>query len=294
MWGRNRSRHGRRQRDDDARRPPLPPPDHGHRHCPVPLWEREFCSYVGNISWQRFCETKRYVSIFNSLDHWDDSGAFENFQNAKARFWADYHRQPCDIPLPDPDLYIDMVDHHCNVDPELVADLDKLRLPVDSDSCAVVPTGWDDENGGADNKCTQNQSGNWDIYVEKPAEVLVNGWDSWEPSPGSNATWTGNNESSNKWGYSNSGWGAALENRSWSNNQYASNNRNGNFYGASNNQYASNNRYNNLHQRNNNKQRDHDERFHRSRWQDHRGKKKVWRPVAKSACQNGQGIEGGS
>ncbi|CAL4986971.1 unnamed protein product [Urochloa decumbens] len=269
MWGRNRSQHGRRQREG-AWRPPLPPPDHGHKHYPVPLWEREFCSNVGNISWQRFYETKRYVSIFNSLDHWDDSGAFENFQNAKARFWADYHRQPCDIPLPDPDLYIDMVDHHCNVDPELVADLDKLQLPINSDSCAVVPTGWDDDNGGADNKCTQNKSGNWDIYVEKPAEVLVNGWDSWEPSPGSNATWTGNNGSSNLGTKYNSGW------HSWSNNQYASNNRNDQFYGGSNN----NRRF---HQRNN-KQRD----------QDCKGKKKEWRPVAKSASQNGQGIEGAS
>ena len=105
----------------------------GHEHCSVPLWEREFCSYVGNISWRRFCENKQYVSVYNNLEQWDDSGAFENFQNSKARFWAHYHGQPSDIPLPDPDVYIDKVDHCCKVDPELVADLDKVRLPFDSE-----------------------------------------------------------------------------------------------------------------------------------------------------------------
>jgi hypothetical protein len=39
----------------------------------------EFCCYVGNISWQRFCENKQYVASYNNLEHWDDSGALENF-----------------------------------------------------------------------------------------------------------------------------------------------------------------------------------------------------------------------
>jgi hypothetical protein len=85
----------------------------GQEHCPVPLWERQFCCYVGNISWQRFCDNKHFVGPYNNLDRWDDSGALENFKNAKARFWANYHSQPSDIPFPDPDLYIDKVDQHC-------------------------------------------------------------------------------------------------------------------------------------------------------------------------------------
>ncbi|RLM69959.1 uncharacterized protein C2845_PM17G01400 [Panicum miliaceum] len=189
----------------------------------------EFCSYVGNISWHRFCENKQYVSVYNNLDQWDDSGAFENFQNSKARFWANYHGQPSDIPLPDPDMYTDKVDHRCNVDPELVANLDKVLLPFDSDYSSTPATG--SGNAGADNKCTQSRSGNWDIYIEKPAEVNKWEWDA-------NAIWGGKDESSSKWGNSNSGWGASLQEpswRGWSNNQYISNNRNNNFYGGSNN-----------------------------------------------------------
>lgn len=166
------------------------------------MWEREFCSSVGNISWQRFCENKRYVSIlgFGNLEKWDDSGALENFQSAKTRFWAKYHGQPSDIPLPDPDMYIDQIDHHCKVDPKLVAGLDKVGLPVDSDNNSAPVLEWP----------------NAEIYNKPDA---VNEWD-WEPSPGCNATWGGNNEPSSKWGNNNSGWGAPLEKpsrRGWRN-----------------------------------------------------------------------------
>ncbi|PVH34458.1 hypothetical protein PAHAL_8G223800 [Panicum hallii] len=275
----------------------------GHKPRSVPLWEREFCSYVGNISWQRFCENKRYVSIFPDLEQWDDSGAFENFQNAKARFWANYHGQHSDIPLPDPDMYIDKVDHHCKVDPELVADLDKVRLPIDPDNNSVMATGSAD--AGADNMCTQNQSGDWDICIEKPAEV--DEWN-WEPSPGSNATWGGNNESSSKWGTINFCWGASLEEpswHSWSNDHYASNNRYNNLYGSSNNNRyqepgggskshirKDNNGSGHFHQKNK-KLRNKDEVFGRSSWKDPRGRKKEWHPVHNRTCQSGQGIEDG-
>ncbi|KAG2555729.1 uncharacterized protein LOC120685520 [Panicum virgatum] len=286
MGGWNRSRYVRGQPDRSRRpsHPPLPPPDYGHEHCSVPLWEREFCSYVGNISWRRFCENKQYVSVYNNLEQWDDSGAFENFQNSKARFWAYFHGQPSDIPLPDPDVYIDKVDHCCKVDPELVADLDKVRLPFDSDYNSAPATG--SGNAGADNKCTQSRSGNWDIYIEKPAEV--NKWD-WD----TNAIWGGKDESSSKWGNSNSGWGASVEEPSWrhgwSNNQYASNNRNNNFYGGSNNSrypvedpsHTSGRKQNRggYFQQRNNKQRNQDEGHHqRSSWQDHRGRNREWRP----------------
>ncbi|PUZ62893.1 hypothetical protein GQ55_3G023200 [Panicum hallii var. hallii] len=287
MGGWNRSRYVRRQPDRSRRpsHPPLPPPDYGHEHCSVPLWEREFCSYVGNISWPRFCINKLYVSVYNNLEQWDDSGAFENFQNSKARFWANYHGQPSDIPLPDPDMYIDKVDHRCKVDPELVADLDKVWLPFDSDYSSAPATG--SGNAGADNKCTQNRSGNWDIYIEKPAEV--NKWD-WD----ANAIWGGKDESSSKWGNSNSGWGASLEPscHGWSNHQYASNNRNNNFYGGSNNNrsryreedpsHASGRKRNRggYFQQRNHKQSGQDEGHHqRSSWQDLRGRNREWRPL---------------
>ncbi|CAL5098382.1 unnamed protein product [Urochloa decumbens] len=286
MGGWNRSRYVSKQpnRSRHPSRSPPPPPDYGNEHCSVPLWEREFCSYVGNISWQRFCENKQYVSVYNNLEQWDDSGAFENFQNAKARFWSNYHGQPSSIPLPGPDMYIDKVDHRCKVDPELVADLDKVQLPFESDYSAPA-TG--SGNAGADKKCTQNGSGNWDMYIEKPAEV--NKWD-WEASLGPKAIWGGNNESS--WGNSNSGWGAALEKpswRGWSNNQYAPNNRNDNLYGGSNNNrrweedpsqtYGRKRNRGGYFQQRNNKQRNQDEGHKRSSWQDHRGRNDEWRPL---------------
>ncbi|KAL6870649.1 hypothetical protein ACP4OV_014497 [Aristida adscensionis] len=288
-WNRRR-RHGGVPRR--PARPPPPPPDYGQGHCAVPLWEREFCSYVGGISWQRFCENKYYVSVYNSLDQWDDSGAFENFQNAKARFWANYHGQPSDIPLPDPDMYIDKVDHRGKVDPELVSDLDKVRLPFDSDNNLAPASGWGDTE--ADNKCTQNQSGNWDMYVEKPAEV-----NKWENNSRSNLGWGVKHEPSNKWGDSTSGWGNVLADpswQSWSNNHYSSNNWSNNFHGGANNRYQGNisgrkrDRGGSYQQRNW-KQRNHPEDYH----QDDRGRQhNEWRRQwHNGARENGRAVEGG-
>ncbi|TVU50801.1 hypothetical protein EJB05_02191 [Eragrostis curvula] len=233
MGGWNRSRHVRGHRDRRPWRPPLPPPDYGNEHCLVPLWEREFCSYVGNISWQSFCQNKQYVEVCSNLGPWDDSGALENFQNAKKRFWAHYHGQPSDIPLPDPDIYIDKVDHHCKVDPELVADLDKVGLPLDSDYNSA-------STSEADKKPSQNQSGNWDIFIEKPAEVT--NWD-WDANSRPDPTWGVKHEPLDNWGNSNSGWGDAVADSGWrssSNNHYSSNNWNDS-RGGSNNRYQDRN-----------------------------------------------------
>ncbi|KAL6906059.1 hypothetical protein ACP4OV_003660 [Aristida adscensionis] len=285
---------GRRHHDRGGRRrpssPPLPPPYDGNNYCSVPLWEREFCSYVGNISWKRFCENKQYVSIFNNLEHWDDSAAFENFQNAKARFWANYHGQPSDIPLPDPDMYIDKIDDHCKVEPELVADLDKVQLPFDSDNNLSPAAG----SSNTESKYTQNPYGNWGIYVEKPGEV-----NKWEDKPGSNYGWGLNNESSNKWGDSStSGWGNAPANPSWrrsSNNHYPSNNWNS-FHGGSKNRYQEpsnipgRKKDRGGYQQRNWKQRNQAEDLNQSHTG--RGKHSEWRPLHK-ARGNVQGIEGG-
>uniref|UniRef100_A0A804QPZ0 Uncharacterized protein n=1 Tax=Zea mays TaxID=4577 RepID=A0A804QPZ0_MAIZE len=61
---------------------------------------------------------------------WDDSAALEAFNDAKARFCAIYHGQHYDIPLPDPDMFIDIINPDEYVDPELVADLEKSRRRV--------------------------------------------------------------------------------------------------------------------------------------------------------------------
>ncbi|KAJ1256329.1 hypothetical protein BS78_K047500 [Paspalum vaginatum] len=281
MGGWNRSRYVRRQPPDRSRRPPLPPPDYGQNHCPVPLWEREFCSYVGNISWQRFCENKQYVWGYHNIEQWDDSGALENFQNAKARFWAYYHGRPSDIPLPDRDMFIDEVDHRCKVDPELVADLDKVQLPFDSDNNPAPAS------AGADSKCAQNGSGNWDIYIEKPAEV--NKWELEASLRPDAAAWGTKAEPSDRWDDTDAGWSAPLEKpgwRGWSKNRYSVGDRSNNDNRCSEEErrpsYASGRKRNGSagcgwhSQQRSNKQRSQDEGLQQRRgsnsWQDHNGR----------------------
>ncbi|KAL5224503.1 hypothetical protein ABZP36_011142 [Zizania latifolia] len=295
MGDRNRAWQRRGRHDRTRRRPPHPPPSppcSGYSCHPVPLWEREFCIYIGGISWQRFCENKKYVSMYKNIDQWDDSEAFDNFKNAKARFWANYHDQPSDIPLPDPDMYIDKVDHNCKIDPELVADLDIVQLPFEWDNELLPADGVG--NTSANNKCDENQSGNWDIYVEKPAEV-----NRWEENSRSNLSWGAKHESLNKWSKNGSGWGGALAHTSWgnwsSNNHYSSNNRDC-LHGVSSNRYQdprsiSGRKRNSggYFQQRNCKQRNQAEGYQRSGWGEHSERNSEWPPFDNRA--NGQRIE---
>jgi hypothetical protein len=98
----------------------------GDNYYPVPLWERKFCRNAYGIPWKKFCEKKQFIELYKNVMDWDDSGALENFEAAKERFRAKYHGEPFEDPLLDPDMYIDEIDHLCEVDPELVADLDKV------------------------------------------------------------------------------------------------------------------------------------------------------------------------
>lgn len=209
--------------------------------------------------------------------------------------------------LDDPDLYIDKVDYECKVDPELVAELDSVGLPFEDDKSAPA-TGW--PNAGADNKCTQNGSGNWDVFIEKPAEV--NKWKS-EVNLAPDTVWGGQakvitpeavwgGQSSNKWGNnSNTSWGASLEKPSWrdcSKNHYSSNNWNNFHSGPSNDRYRQpedpsytsgsgrkrNGSGGGYFKQRNNKQSYQDEGQHQQHrtggWQqDQRGRNRQWRPV---------------
>ncbi|XP_039127899.1 uncharacterized protein LOC120263982 [Dioscorea cayenensis subsp. rotundata] len=61
---------------------------------------------------------------YKKVQEWDDSAGLEAFQNANFCQWAKINNCQCNIPLPDPDMYIDDVDYDVFIDPELVADLD--------------------------------------------------------------------------------------------------------------------------------------------------------------------------
>ncbi|KAG6497198.1 uncharacterized protein LOC121991341 [Zingiber officinale] len=175
----------------DAWRSPSP-----HRGAPdghlVPMWERRFCSEACGIPWERLCAIQRWMTgdMQERVMRWDDSAVAEAFRNAKARYCARYHGRPCCIPLPDPDMYIDDVDHDAFGDPELIADLEKpppkyseLDYPAAASTTGgmvlledIRPTGWDEvpepnplnRGGVAD---AWDHSTGWD---EVPAPNLLN------------------------------------------------------------------------------------------------------------------------
>ncbi|XP_042462604.1 uncharacterized protein LOC122046127 [Zingiber officinale] len=143
----------------DAWRPPRPHRRSADGH-PVPLWERRFCSEACGIPWERLCAIQRWITgdTQERVMRWDDSAAAEALRDSKARYCARYHGRPCGIPLPDPDMYIDEVDHDAIVDPELIADLEKPppQYSEPDDAAAplttgdrvlledIRPTGWDE------------------------------------------------------------------------------------------------------------------------------------------------------
>ncbi|PKU64891.1 uncharacterized protein LOC110102892 [Dendrobium catenatum] len=126
------------------------PPSSGHSYHSVPPWEIKFCS---QISWTKFCEDKKLTYLFENVLNWDDSAGKESFDNAKARYWAGINGLHCDIPLPNPDMYIDVVNQDTFLDPRLVEDLYKQPPPPplhkeipDYNSIEIIPTGWDVED----------------------------------------------------------------------------------------------------------------------------------------------------
>lgn len=91
----------------------------------VPSWEKAFCKVVGSLDWEVIVDMKKFVHLYDNVIKWNDSAGEEAFHNAKKRFLAKMQGLPCDIPLPNPDLYIDEVDWDSEVDPELLLDLER-------------------------------------------------------------------------------------------------------------------------------------------------------------------------
>lgn len=90
---------------------------------------------------------------------WDDSAGKEAFDNAKARFWAEINNLPSEIPLPDPNMYIQEVDHgaenlsvHSSSAPFRSrtgwgdGDDQSSRIGVAAEPITIIPAGWDDED----------------------------------------------------------------------------------------------------------------------------------------------------
>jgi hypothetical protein len=85
----------------------------------------KFCYSVGSVQWKKVIDCKKYMFMYPNVLKWNDSAVKEAFDNAKNRFWAEFNGFPCNIPLPDPNIYIDDVDWNATVDPGLYLDLDK-------------------------------------------------------------------------------------------------------------------------------------------------------------------------
>ncbi|XP_078152374.1 uncharacterized protein LOC144547574 isoform X1 [Carex rostrata] len=187
--------------------------------------EKEFCQYLSSITWGRLFYAQKYTYLYKNILQWDDSGALESFQAARSRFNAEYSGEPCDNPLPDRDMYIDIIDHDCIIDPELISDIEKELVPPettkarhqtstgtngwDSVECTdrLVPaTGWESWGDSGDRDKEKDNLNNWDIYVEnKPIEYT-----GWENNDRFDDPWESENKATG-WGNNNISYSSAWD-----------------------------------------------------------------------------------
>ncbi|XP_059646247.1 uncharacterized protein LOC132291258 [Cornus florida] len=210
------------------KKPPL-----GSWQPTVPSWEKKFCTSVGSVPWCKLLETKKFMYLYDNVVKWNDSAGEEAFYNAKNRFWAEINGLPCDISLPDPNIYIDEIDWNSNIDPELLLDLEREYVIPDGgekDEKVVIfgkqllsnqsfsCTGWGEEeddlkkatNSSLDNNknllalnCTHDvgagavRENGWGDVCDDEA-MKDSGWgDGWNNSQSLNQWENNNNESQN-------------------------------------------------------------------------------------------------
>ncbi|EHA8592412.1 hypothetical protein COCNU_contig69494402G000010 [Cocos nucifera] len=100
---------------------------------------------------------------YDDIVKWNDSAGEEAFRNAKARYWAEINGLHCNLPLPDPDMHIDMVVDDAYIDPQLVEDLEDLYIPPSGASSPgassnvadkpILATGWFELNDPGPHGC---------------------------------------------------------------------------------------------------------------------------------------------
>ena len=113
------------------------------------------------MPWKRFVQAKKNLYKTDKVYDWNDSAGLLAFNEAKQRFWAEFHGFPCKKGLPSPDMYIDKdIDWNPKIDPVLsseikaasddekaiavVKEIDWFSIPLDQ----IKPTGWDDWDYG--------------------------------------------------------------------------------------------------------------------------------------------------
>ncbi|XP_061364503.1 uncharacterized protein LOC133307945 isoform X2 [Gastrolobium bilobum] len=182
----------------------------------VPRWEKMFCASVGSVSWENLVEAKKYIYLYDNVMNWDDSAVKEAFDNAKKRFWAKINGLPCDISLPDPDIYIDDIDWNSSVDPELILDLERNATTLSEEEK-------DKEVVILDSSLLLNQSfscsgwGEAEEDTPKPIDLvygaqvnlhesnMVGPWEQyWTPDAAAAKTWEWQNNWNDSWGWNQS------------------------------------------------------------------------------------------
>ncbi|XVF10865.1 hypothetical protein REPUB_Repub07fG0219900 [Reevesia pubescens] len=124
----------------------------------LPAWEKQFCVKVGAMSWKRFVQAKKNLYKTDKVYDWNDSAGLKAFNEAKQRFWAEFHGFPCKKSLPSADMYTDKdIDWSPKIDEELFSEIkalsdddqeevvvakeiDWFSIPLDQ----IKPTGWDE------------------------------------------------------------------------------------------------------------------------------------------------------
>lgn len=221
------------------RKPPV-----GNWQPTVPSWEKKFCTLVGKVPWRKILDAKKFMHYHDNVVKWNDSAGEEAFNNAKSCFYARMHGLPCEVPVPDPNLYIDEIDWDCKIDQELILDLEREPGDPDTDrkdenivifgdillqNQGFSSFGWgdcEDELKAAPNSSNVNNDNSWEPnYSQNNGHVKDNGLENF----GNNSWgWYNNNETAMvgyEWGdgWGNSGWGDGWNN-SWGWYQY------GNYY----------------------------------------------------------------
>lgn len=135
----------------------------------TPLWEKKFCFLIGSVPWQKVVHTKKFMYSNNVLN-WDDSAGKEAFNNAKNRFWAEINGFPCNISLPDPDIYIDEINWDPDIDPELIKNLESVFFdPNDEENKRRFEHG---------NKKSRNLTAVASKSCNGNSEIIDNPWES--------------------------------------------------------------------------------------------------------------------
>ncbi|XP_062115612.1 uncharacterized protein LOC133829821 [Humulus lupulus] len=148
----------------------------------VPAWEKRFCHKIGSVPWRKIVNTKEFMSYYSNVVNWDDSAVEEAFHNAKKRFWAHINGFSCDIPLPDPDSFIDEIDWNPVIDSELMNELDRAYFAPDDERQGNENLCKKDKNSRSSTSAPDGNVNPWECYNAETSGITVSkedGWNKW-------------------------------------------------------------------------------------------------------------------